>query len=160
MSRESYEKCLEYTRRYIGGERVRFLVKLLTVFTAVSYIILIAWLVVCRDKGLLSAVFFPAGGFVAVTLLRKGIGAKRPYEVYGFTPLLHKNSRRNSFPSRHVFSNVIIAMVVLRIWMPMGILLLVSSGLLAVLRVITGVHFPRDVIGGALLAVLLGFVVF
>jgi membrane-associated phospholipid phosphatase len=140
----------------MGVDRVRFLVKFLTIFTAVCYAAIILRLFVLRDAQIRQVVFLPAAGFFMVTLLRKGIGARRPYEVYGFTPLLDKDSKKNSFPSRHVFSNTIIAVVVLKVWMPLGILLLAGSVCLAVLRVITGVHFPRDVIAGGVFAVVLG----
>ena len=100
------------------------------------------------------------GGFVAVTILRKLIAAKRPYEIYGFTPLLQKDTRANSFPSRHVFSNMIIAAAVLYVNLPLGIFTAVCGLILAVLRVITGVHFPKDVAAGCLIAVLLGWIGF
>jgi membrane-associated phospholipid phosphatase len=149
---------MDWTRKHIGVERVRLLVKLLTVLPAVCYGGLILWLLIHRDSRVIPVVLFPAGGFVAITILRKAIGARRPYEVYAFTPLLDKDSRRNSYPSRHVFSNMIIAVVVFRIWRGVGVLLMFSALLLAVLRVITGVHFPRDVIGGALFGIVLGLV--
>jgi membrane-associated phospholipid phosphatase len=149
---------MDWTTERIGVKNVRFLVKFLTVFTACIYGIVILWLLWNRDEQIFYVVILPAAGFLAVTLLRKGIGARRPYEVFDFTPLLKKDSRGNSFPSRHVFSNVIIAMAVFKVCVPLGILLSACSGLLALLRVITGVHFPRDVIGGALIAVVLGVV--
>lgn len=96
-----------------------------------------------RDERIFRFLLVPAAGFVAVTILRKLIAAKRPYEIYGFTPLLQKDTRANSFPSRHVFSNMIIAAAALYVNLPLGIFTAVCGLLLAVLRVITGVHFRR-----------------
>ena len=42
--------------------------------------------------------------FVLVSLMRRYIGAPRPYEVYDFFENRPKDSEKNSFPSRHAFS--------------------------------------------------------
>lgn len=99
----------------------------------------------------------PAASFLAVTLFRSALSAPRPYEVYGFVPLLEKDTKGKSFPSRHVFSNFIIAMAVLSVSVPGGLFLMACGVCLAVLRVITGVHFPKDVAAGAVLAVVVGY---
>lgn len=156
MTEEGYQKCMDWTTDHIGIRVVRLLVKLLTAATAVCYGLAVLWLFCRRDFWVVRVLAVPAVGFVAVSIFRKWICASRPYEVYAFTPLLDKDTRGNSFPSRHVFSNMIIAMAVLSVWMPAGIFLVVCGILLAALRVITGVHFPRDVIAGAVIAVVIG----
>ena len=156
MTEKSYQRCMAWTEKYIGVNRVRVLVKLLTVITVLGYGVTIVGLLIQRDFWVLRVILVPAAGFVAVSLLRRCLGAKRPYEKYAFTPLLKKDTKGNSFPSRHVFSNIIIAMAVLSVWVPGGILLMVCGAFLAVLRVITGVHFPRDVIAGGVIAVVMG----
>ncbi len=160
MTEEKYEKCMRWTKEHIGVARVRWLMALLTAVTAVLYGVAVVLLAVRRDARVLRFLLVPASGFAAVTVLRSAVSARRPYEVYSFTPLLDKDTRGNSFPSRHVFSNVIIAMAVLQMSPPAGVFLLVCGLCLAVLRVITGVHFPRDVVAGATLAVLLGMLMF
>ena len=160
MTKSSYQKCMEWTERNIGIRTVRLLVKGITAVTAVIYIVFALWLLVQRDQRIFRFLLVPAAGFVAVTILRKLIAAKRPYEIYGFTPLLQKGNKANPFTSRHVFSNMIIAAAVLYINLPLGIFTAVCGLILAVLRVITGVHFPKDVTVGCLIAVLLGWIGF
>ena len=109
---------------------------------------------------LIRFILVPAVGFVIVTLFRKVVGAKRPYEIYDFTPLLNKDTKANSFPSRHVFSNMIIAAAVFWINLPLGVATGSCGVALAVFRVITGVHFPKDVAAGAVIAVLFGWIGF
>ena len=61
-------------------------------------------------------------------------------------------------PSRHIFSITIIAMCWLYICQPVGIILLVMTLVLAVLRVVMGVHFIKDVIAGIIYGIICGFI--
>lgn len=160
MTGKDYQKCMDWMAKHIGRDAVGIFVKLLTVVTAVCYGLTVIWLIYQRDIWVVRIIAVPAAGFAVVSLFRKWIAASRPYEVYDFTPLLDKDTKGNSFPSRHVFSNMIIAMAVLSVWVPAGVFLIICGVFLAVLRVIAGVHFPKDVIVGALAAVLLGAVGF
>ena len=160
MTKNSYQKCMEWTERNIGITAVCLMVKAITAVTAAIYMAIALWLFAQRDERIFRFLLVPAAGFVAVTILRKLIAAKRPYEIYGFTPLLQKDTRANYFPSLHVFSNMIIAAAALYVNLPLGIFTAVCGLLLAVLRVITGVHFPKDVAAGCLIAVLLGWIGF
>ena len=64
-------------------------------------------------------------------------------------------------PSRHVFSAFIIGMAFLCIGeIPLGIIVFVCGLIIAIVRVISGVHFPKDVIVGALVGILCGVVGF
>lgn len=156
MTEAQYRKCMEWTEKRIGSGRVRMLVRLLTAVTAACYGITVLWLFFQRDSRVLRILLLPAAGLLAVSLLRRVLMAERPYERYGFTPLLEKHTKGNSFPSRHVFSNFIIGLAVMSVWPLPGAALLLAGILLAVLRVVTGVHFPKDVLAGALLAILIG----
>lgn len=160
MTKNSYQKCMDWTERNIGIGSVRLMVRALTAVTAVIYCVMAAFLLVGRDGRLIRFILVPAVGFVIVTLFRKVVGAKRPYEIYDFTPLLNKDTKANSFPSRHVFSNMIIAAAVFWIHLPLGIATGSCGVALAVFRVITGVHFPKDVAAGAVIAVLFGWIGF
>ena len=100
----------------------------------------------------------PLTSFIVVSFFRKCIDAQRPYVKYNITPLVKKDKEGESMPSRHVFSITIIAMCWFYIYQPVGIVLFVLTAVLAVLRVITGVHFIRDVVAGIVVGVLCGFV--
>lgn len=93
-------------------------------------------------------IWVPALGFVLLSFFRKIFRKPRPYEVWEIDPLLVKEASGNSFPSRHVFSATMISMCVLHLSLPLGMFFLFLSILLAVVRVIGGVHFPKDVIVG------------
>lgn len=102
----------------------------------------------------------PATGFVLLSLIRKVINQARPYDTYPIQPLLEKDSVGNSMPSRHVFSATVISMAVYHD-QPLvgGFFLLLSAGL-ALVRVLGGVHYPKDVLVGYLVGVLWGTILY
>ena len=96
--------------------------------------------------------FIPASGFVILSFLRKKINAPRPYEEWDIKPLLDRDSPGQSMPSRHVFSATIISMACLHASLSVGVILLVLSALLGLVRVLGGVHYPKDVVVGYICA--------
>ena len=104
--------------------------------------------------------FIPASGFVILTLLRKKINAPRPYEVWGIVPLLDRDSPGQSMPSRHVFSATIISMACLHASLSVGVILLILSVFLGLVRVLGGVHFPKDVVVGYICGLVWGVLFF
>ncbi len=99
-------------------------------------------------KQVLIYVCIPASGFVILSFLRKKINTPRPYEEWTVKPLLDRDSPGQSMPSRHVFSATIISMACLHASLSVGVISLVLSALLGLVRVLGGVHFPKDVVVG------------
>lgn len=124
--------------------------RFMTVVMPIVYLTLlvITYLQQGLGKQVLMYVFVPASGFVILSLLRKKLNAPRPYEVWGIVPLLDRDSPGQSMPSRHVFSATIISMACLHASPSVGVILLVLSALLALVRVLGGVHYPKDVLVG------------
>ena len=111
-------------------------------------------------KQVLIYVFISASGFVILSLLRKKINAPRPYEEWDIKPLLDRDSPGQSMPSRHVFSATIISMICLHASLSVGVILLVLSALLGLVRVLGGVHFPKDVVVGYICGLVWGVLFF
>ena len=105
-------------------------------------------------------VFVPATGFVILSFLRKKINAPRPYEEWDIKPLLDRDSPGQSMPSRHVFSATIISMACLHASLTMGMICLTLSAFLGLVRVLGGVHFPKDVVVGYICALVWGVLFF
>ena len=98
----------------------------------------------------------PGISFVLLSVVRKLINRPRPYETFDVPSVIKKDKKGESFPSRHVFSATIIAMTFLLMspWSWLGVIFLFVSVMLAVVRVVSGVHFISDVIAGIVVAVL------
>ena len=104
--------------------------------------------------------FIPASGFVILSFLRKKINAPRPYEEWTIKPLLDRDSPGQSMPSRHVFSATIISMACLHASLTMGMICLTLSAFLGLVRVLGGVHYPKDVVVGYICALVWGVIFF
>lgn len=120
----------------------------------VFLIILLFW----RDIFIVRAILVPAISFVALSIFRAILNWPRPYEMFDIPPVLKKDSSGRSFPSRHVFSVFVIAATLACRFPRIGLAVAVIGFILAVIRVIGGVHSPRDVIVGAAIGVLCGVV--
>ena len=108
----------------------------------------------------LPCLVIPAVGFAVVSLMRKFINAPRPYEALKIDPLIKKDTQGQSFPSKHAFSSLMISLCWMRFLPAVGAILAIAAICLAATRVISGVHFPKDVASGCAIALALGAVLF
>jgi len=131
----------------------------ITVILFVSYLVYGAFLIP-EDGGTLlyRSILIPGVSFLVVSIFRKILSAPRPYEVYGFVPAIKKDTKGKSFPSRHVFSIFMVAITYLQTSVWMAILITVMGIGLAVIRVVGGVHFIKDVVVGALMAIIISLI--
>ena len=136
--------------------------RLMTVVMPIVYLTLLAttYLQEGLGKQIWMYVFIPASGFVILSLLRKKLNASRPYEVWEIVPLLDRDSPGQSMPSRHVFSATIISMACLHANLSVGFILLILSAILGLVRVLGGVHYPKDVLVGYACGLVWGVIFF
>ena len=92
--------------------------------------------------------------FILLSVFRKVFDSKRPYEIFDIKPILNKNTKGKSFPSRHVFSAFVIGTSSLFISLTYGTVIIILGILLSVIRVIGSVHFIKDVTVGGLLGII------
>lgn len=96
--------------------------------------------------------------FITVNLGIKNIVARiRPYEVVDGLNRLVEAQSDYSFPSGHTAHAFAVGVVIL-IMMPkkVGVPIFIISVLMAYSRLYIGVHYPTDVIGGAIIGTLMG----
>ena len=109
---------------------------------------MLGWLAWQGDARLLRAVVVPAAVFLLGTVLRAAINRPRPYEAFSQPPLFPRDTKGKSMPSRHCFSAAGIAVTAFFVWPPLGILVGVLALVIAVTRILSGVHYPSDVLAG------------
>ncbi|WP_241156461.1 MULTISPECIES: phosphatase PAP2 family protein [unclassified Adlercreutzia] len=97
----------------------------------------------------------PSVLFAACSLFRRVVNAPRPYEALPIDPLIKKDTRGKSFPSRHAFSMFTIAAAWMTFQPVVGAALMAAGAFMGGVRVLGGVHYPRDVIAGAASALVL-----
>ena len=93
--------------------------------------------------------------FVLLSAVRHVLDLPRPFEVYDPEPLLPRG-----FPSRHVFSIFVIGTCFCYLEPWLGWTLLGLGAVLSALRVLSAVHFERDVLVGAAVGILSGAIGF
>ncbi|MDD6611242.1 MAG: phosphatase PAP2 family protein [Clostridiales bacterium] len=161
MTAQDYENWTRTLRRHPGQLRALLLCnKLLTGLIYVSYPALLLVLLVTQPMALPRVVLTPAISFILLSLFRDRVNLPRPYEALDIQPLIHKTTKGHSFPSRHVFSVTVIACAFLYLMPWIGIVFLFFAVLMSVIRVLGGVHFPRDVVVGFALGLLSGWIGF
>lgn len=89
-------------------------------------------------------------GHLLYRQLKNGTARVRPFEVGGFDPTVPALDKY-SFPSGHTLHALSFALVVCAHYAFLGWLLLPFAALVALSRVILGLHYPTDVIAGAAL---------
>lgn len=159
MTRDSY---LNITGKLRGNpKRVRIIKginRILTGFVFLIYPLFLLVLFLEKHTFLVRAVLVPAVSFLLVTCLRQVMNVPRPYERFAIPPVLDKDTKGKSFPSRHVFSVFVIAMTVYYTQPGAGIMLGMVGAFLGIIRVFGGVHQPRDIIAGALAGIVCGLI--
>ncbi|MCW8486360.1 phosphatase PAP2 family protein [Streptococcus macedonicus] len=133
---------------------------LLTKIMYLIYPLMLIYLFCIQSNRLLAFILIPALSFMLVSVVRKLLNVPRPYETWNITPLISKDTKGHSFPSRHVFSASIISMAVLTQSSFLGVILLILSLVIAFCRVLGGVHYPHDVVAGYLIGLICGFLLF
>lgn len=161
MTKAFYDRLAEpFEKDSRKRGRLLKLNQVITWLVYITYLFMLIALGITRDGRIVRVILVPAVTFAAVTIFRKVCNAERPYEIWDAPPLIPKDTKGNSFPSRHVFSIYIIAMAAGYVCAPLAVVLAVAGVFLAAARVIARVHFVKDVVAGAAVALLLGWIGF
>lgn len=98
------------------------------------------------------------GSGILVQFFRFFYHHPRPFEEMGFTPLIHE-SLGSSFPSNHATILFALSLLVFYLNRRLGIWFFILSFLNGLARVVVGVHWPLDILGGALVGILAAYLI-
>lgn len=156
MSEFSYIKLNRFMLAHPRLSKISvFLCRAITLTYYIIYPLLVFLNFFLHGTDVIRPTLVPFISLLILTAVRAKLNLPRPYEQFDITPLYNKKSSGKSFPSRHTFSVFIISFTLYFYVHPIvfGVLLALSI-MLAVLRVLIGVHLVRDVMAGFLFAVI------
>ena len=143
------------------GNRRRILAvadKALVAITAISFVGIAFYLLLNQDERVVRYVLVCGVSFLVLSAIRALLNKPRPYELYPIDALIAKSTQGKSFPSRHLFSASLISCAFFWLNPCLGLLGFLVTAALAFIRVIGGVHFPKDVIVGIVAGILAGII--
>ena len=153
---EFYRRILDYVRSHkFIYSTVMFINRYFPYITFCLYPCVIIYLYIQKSPLLQDSILKPLCAFMIVTLFRKIINRKRPYESMDIKPLI-RHKQGESFPSRHSVSAMIIALVCFYVHFTLGIFACIIAIMISVSRVLAGVHYISDV----LTAIIIAFIIY
>ncbi|SDZ08780.1 phosphatase PAP2 family protein [Tindallia californiensis] len=126
---------------------------------AMIYLIGIGILLVKRKKVVLPFIIAPATAFITVHIIRFLYERPRPFVAMDIDSLIY-HAPDGSLPSMHAVSAFVIAVAIWHVNKNVGRWVLILAGITGLSRVMVGVHYPLDVLLGALLAIGIGHITF
>lgn len=150
------EKIFLLLFKQMKYSRIAYLMRFVAIYASkiflVTYIVLMLWLVMNRSIVLLPYLMGPALSLLLVDFLRRFINRKRPFESLGFKSLI-EHEVGCSFPSKHGTSAFAIAFAMMWVHPLIGYVGIILALLTGLSRIMVGVHYPSDIIGGLLIAI-------
>jgi undecaprenyl-diphosphatase len=123
------------------------------------YAVIVALPVVYGSAGLQPALHLAATGALGVLLyklIKNHAVRERPYITHSAIECASAPLDRYSFPSGHTLHAVCFTLMLTTYWPQWAAALFVLATLIALSRVVLGLHYPTDVAAGAVLGALLG----
>ena len=124
------------------------------------FFIILSIFLICTKKyrkvGITMAIAISLGFIFGNLLLKPLVGRIRPYDITPNINMLVNALSDYSFPSGHTLSSFAVATVILCFNKKIGIFAMIIATLIGFSRLYLYVHFPTDVLCGAILGILFG----
>jgi len=141
---------LDYFMKFCAQYLAYVLVVVLLIFLVVNF--KKYWKMVAEALIAAAITRFVLTGFIRWLWFRP-----RPFVALNFLPLIDQNPKEASFPSGHASFFFALSTIVYFYNRKAGILFYVASFLIVLGRVFVGIHWPLDVLAGAILGILTGW---
>jgi undecaprenyl-diphosphatase len=144
-------KALDYSAMFCADYLGYVLIVVLIIFLAWNF--KKYWRMVL--EAMIAAVFTK---FILVEIIRHLWVRLRPFVSLNFVPLINQSAEEASFPSGHASFYFALSTIVYLYNKKLGIIFYVASIFIVVSRVFVGVHWPSDILAGAILGILIGWI--
>lgn len=123
--------------------------------------LLVLWVIdgKIKKEQILHAVLAALLAWVVAHLIKALFPTARPFEVNGLTPMAIIPPSDGAFPSGHTSAAFALATSLFLHDKKIGATYLISALLIGVARVIGNVHYPVDILGGALVGGVVAFLI-
>ena len=151
---------LNFIQQYIAGPALDTVMAFITHLGDYG----ILWIGIClvfltmpkhRKNGLILASAMVAGLIICNLLLKNIIARPRPFMINDF-PIIINPPMGYSFPSGHSSISFVAASVIAARYRKYAPLAYLTASLIALSRIYLYVHYPSDVVAGALMGILIG----
>ena len=157
MNKENYIKIMSWWQSHKKLLKVTAMAeRILEIVTVVGYLVLLLYSAYVNGGLLLRSAVTSVIALYGCTLLRFTVNAPRPYQKYDTLPAINKYTKGQSFPSRHLTSISVISISMMYMNTYVGIIFILFTFMMGVLRVLLGVHFVKDVAVGAAIGWIIG----
>ncbi|MDR5659944.1 phosphatase PAP2 family protein [Serpentinicella sp. ANB-PHB4] len=123
------------------------------------YVLFFIYLFINKKDKIIPYIIAPATSFALVHIIRLLYVRPRPFVALEIESLIYHDPS-GSLPSMHAVSAFAIAMAIYLINKKFGAFMLLLAFLTGLSRVMVGVHFPMDIVIGALISVSINLIIF
>lgn len=145
--------CLDGLAIFFAENFQYFVVLLLVLFLAVNYRKYLKMII----SAILAAIF---SRFIIAEIIRFIFPRSRPFVDNNVNLLVSHNPSESSFPSGHASFFFALAAVVYFYNKKLGVAFFVFAFLISISRVFVGIHWPSDILAGAIVGIFSGWLIF
>ena len=158
MNKLLFDKIYFFTQKNkLAKKTAIFISKFSKPAFIIIYVLGIITLLIKSDLGIVKLIAVPFFTLIFNTILRKLLNKPRPFLRKDVEMLVeHENS--GSFPSNHACSSMIISLSYLLVYPFLVPFFITFSFFTGLSRIMTGVHYPIDVLCGWLISLISGLI--
>lgn len=108
-----------------------------------------------KKETVIHAVFAAVLAWTIAELIKTVFPTLRPFQANGLIPLTLTIPGDGAFPSGHTAMAFALSITILKHDRKVGILYLIMAGLVGIARIMAYVHYPIDIIGGAVIGTII-----